>query len=333
MQNKNKQKVTETCMAEAKQPAISVIVPVYKVEKYLNECIDSILHQTFADFELILVDDGSPDGCPALCDAAAAKDSRVRVIHQSNKGLSGARNTGLDAARGDWIAFVDSDDKVLPEYLEKLYSKAIKEKPDIVICDFMTIHEDGSYFRYQEKLVKDENLSQENLIRKILLTPFVVVWTKLYRRELLSKIRFQVGRLYEDAFFTAELFPYIKKAVCIPEALYCYRRSLNSIMRSRRTARNLKDQVEANYASFCCAMNHGLTDVLCIYYWLMVKYYFENWRLISPEERRSKEAQCARKCRCTAWKQLKQAHAATPQNIAMAAVHRVCPPLYIWLKG
>ena len=95
------------------RPEISIIVPVYRVEKYLNDCIDSILAQTFADFELILVDDGSPDSCPALCDAAAARDSRIRVIHQKNRGLSGARNAGLDAAEGEWIAFVDSDDMLL----------------------------------------------------------------------------------------------------------------------------------------------------------------------------------------------------------------------------
>lgn len=87
------------------RPEISVIVPVYRVEKYLNDCIDSILAQTFADFELILVDDGSPDSCPALCDAAAERDSRIRVIHQKNRGLSGARNAGLDIARGRWAAF------------------------------------------------------------------------------------------------------------------------------------------------------------------------------------------------------------------------------------
>ena len=95
-------------------------MPVYKVEKYLNECIDSILAQTFTDFELILVDDGSPDNCPALCDAAAEKDSRVRVIHQQNKGLSGARNAGINVARGNWLGFVDSDDMIDPTFCEKM---------------------------------------------------------------------------------------------------------------------------------------------------------------------------------------------------------------------
>lgn len=112
---------------ESGRPEISIIVPVYQVEKYLNECIDSILAQTFTDFELILVDDGSPDNCPALCDAAAKRDSRVRVIHKQNGGVSTARNAGLDAAQGNWIAFVDSDDTVEPEYLEKCIRQCWKQ--------------------------------------------------------------------------------------------------------------------------------------------------------------------------------------------------------------
>ena len=108
---------------QKKSPEISIIVPVYKVEKYLNECIDSILAQTFTDFELILVDDGSPDNCPALCDAAAEKDSRVRVIHQQNKGLSGARNAGINVARGNWLGFVDSDDMIDPTFWKTNFLK------------------------------------------------------------------------------------------------------------------------------------------------------------------------------------------------------------------
>lgn len=103
------------------RPAISIIVPVYKTERFLPACIASIQAQTFVDFELILVDDGSPDNCPALCDAAA-KDRRIRVVHQKNRGLSGARNAGLDTARGEWVAFVDSDDTITPDFCEKLYA-------------------------------------------------------------------------------------------------------------------------------------------------------------------------------------------------------------------
>ena len=151
------------------RPEISVIVPVYRVEKYLNDCIDSILAQTFADFELILVDDGSPDSCPALCDAAAARDSRIRVIHQKNRGLSGARNAGLDIAQGRWAAFVDSDDMLLPQALEKAHSTAEKTGADVVLYGFAFTDENGkdrmaevieaNYYRIKQEaaqIVEDE---------------------------------------------------------------------------------------------------------------------------------------------------------------------------------
>ncbi len=118
------------------RPAISIIVPVYKTERFLGACIASIQAQTFADFELILVDDGSPDNCPALCDAAAAKDRRIRVVHQKNRGLSGARNAGLDTARGEWVAFVDSDDTVTPDFCAKLYAAVQDTGAQMVVCNF-----------------------------------------------------------------------------------------------------------------------------------------------------------------------------------------------------
>ena len=111
-------------MTEQKRPEISIIVAVYKGEKYLNGCVDAILNQTFRDFEVILVDDGSPDNCPAMCDAIAKRDSRVRVIHQQNKGVDGAKNAGIDSARGNWIGFVDQDDLIDKTYYEKLYHAA-----------------------------------------------------------------------------------------------------------------------------------------------------------------------------------------------------------------
>ena len=119
---------------EKNMPAISVIVPVYNVESFLSECVDSILAQTFGDFECILVDDGSPDGCPAICDAFAERDGRIRVIHKQNTGFSGSRNSGMDIARGDWIAFIDSDDIVCETYLEELYHAALLHGADVSGC-------------------------------------------------------------------------------------------------------------------------------------------------------------------------------------------------------
>lgn len=127
------------------KPQISVIVPVYKVEPYLQKCIDSILAQTFRDIEVILVDDGSPDNCPAICDAAAEKDERVRVIHQKNGGLSAARNAGLDIARGEWIGFVDSDDYIAPEMYQTLYNTAIKNDAQLALCSYAYVDIQGGY--------------------------------------------------------------------------------------------------------------------------------------------------------------------------------------------
>ena len=124
-------------------PKISVIVPVYKVEPYLQKCIDSILAQTFRDFELILVDDGSPDNCPAICDAAAGKDERVRVIHRKNAGLSAARNAGLSAARGEYIGFVDSDDYIAPQMYQTLYDAMVKNDAQLAICNYTCIDSIG----------------------------------------------------------------------------------------------------------------------------------------------------------------------------------------------
>lgn len=115
-----------------KCPLISVIIPVYKVEKYLNQCVESVLTQSLSDIEVILVDDGSPDNCPDMCDAYAAMDARIRVIHQKNLGLAGARNTGFRIAKGEYVAFLDSDDYVLPDAFAKLHAKAVEYDADIV---------------------------------------------------------------------------------------------------------------------------------------------------------------------------------------------------------
>ena len=183
-----------------KNPEISVIVPVYKVEKYLNECIDSILAQTFTDFEVILVDDGSPDNCPAMCDAAAERDERVRVIHKANGGVSTARNAGLAAARGNWVGFVDSDDVIDKTYLEKLYCAGKQSGAEIVACNLLFMREDGSPCRYQEQPLCTEILSQDEAIHRMRLTPLIQATTRLHRRDILEGVVFPVGKNYEDAF-------------------------------------------------------------------------------------------------------------------------------------
>ena len=172
-----------------KQPEISIIVPVYKTERFLSACISSILAQTFTDFELILVDDGSPDSCPALCDAAAAKDSRIRVIHQKNRGLSGARNAGLDAAEGEWIAFVDSDDTITPDFCAKLYHAAQEAGAQMAVCNYRQVDEALTPIREQYLHVRREVLTPEQALEHSTLLPYMVVWNKLYHRSIFAQLR------------------------------------------------------------------------------------------------------------------------------------------------
>lgn len=160
-------------------------MPVYKTERFLSACISSILAQTFTDFELILVDDGSPDSCPALCDAAAAKDSRIRVIHQKNRGLSGARNAGLDAAEGEWIAFVDSDDTITPDFCAKLYHAAQEAGAQMAVCNYRQVDEALTPIREQYLHVRREVLTPEQALEHSTLLPYMVVWNKLYQRSIL----------------------------------------------------------------------------------------------------------------------------------------------------
>ena len=174
---------------ESGKPEISIIVPVYKTERFLSACISSILAQTFTDFELILVDDGSPDSCPALCDAAAAKDSRIRVIHQKNRGLSGARNAGLDAAEGEWIAFVDSDDTITPDFCAKLYHAAQEAGAQMAVCNYRQVDEALTPIREQYLHVRREVLTPEQALEHSTLLPYMVVWNKLYHRSIFAQLR------------------------------------------------------------------------------------------------------------------------------------------------
>jgi len=204
-------------------PTVSVIVPVYKVEKYIYRCVDSILGQTFSDFELVLVDDGSPDRCPAICDEYAAKDPRVHVIHQENGGLSAARNAGIDWAfansNSQWISLIDSDDWVHPEYLEQLLVGATQTELPICICGYA---ETGG----EDPIVIPEQLTLETWRTENFFTQHnvnaVVAWGKLYRKDLFKNIRYPLGKVHEDEFITHRLLFQSDTLAVIPAPLYCY---------------------------------------------------------------------------------------------------------------
>lgn len=218
-------------------PAISVIVPVYKVEAFLPACVASILGQTFADFELILVDDGSPDGCGALCDAYTGQDARVRVIHRQNGGLSAARNSGIAAATGEFLAFVDADDLVAPDYLERLHAALHTTGADMALCAVEDVNEDGSPLEHPEITAPAAagSFSGKALLAEFFgpnATCYTVAWNKLYKRSRWEQLRYPEGLIHEDDAVAHRLFATCEKVACLTEPLYRYRLRQGSICRS-----------------------------------------------------------------------------------------------------
>ena len=201
---------------------VSIIVPVYQVEKYIRQCVDSILAQTFTDFELILVDDGSKDMSGQICDEYAGMDERVKVIHKENGGLSDARNRGMDQAAGKYFMFVDSDDYIAPTMVESLYSRILCENADIAACNFLFAFDNA----------REKNFSTE-IEAEVWTGPdifyyrknernygiWTVAWNKLYKRETFGNVRFRFGKFHEDEFWANDIYQMDIKVVTIPECL------------------------------------------------------------------------------------------------------------------
>ncbi len=213
---------------------ISIIVPVFRVEKYLSRCIDSILAQTYTNIEIILVDDGSDDGCPAICDEYAQKDSRIKVIHKENGGQSIARNVGLDEANGEYIGFVDSDDCIHSEMFERLYKMLMTHDADISICGSQTLNEDG---------VQNEDFSSEVIVyqREEMLKRFfridttqsyLGVWRRLCRRDVLQNVRFPENVINEDVYFSYRIFLNSNRVCETQDQYYFYNEGNFSITRN-----------------------------------------------------------------------------------------------------
>ena len=223
------------------QPLISVIVPVYNVEKYLNKCVDSIINQTYKNLEIILVDDGSPDNCPKICDDYSKKDNRIVVIHKNNGGLSDARNAGIDIANGEYLSFVDSDDYIDEKYVEVLYDLIDKYNSKISMVDIKRVFENGKI--YSNSNNKEFVLTQKDFFDKMLYGERDLdnsASGKLYHKKLFNDIRYPVGRLYED---TATTYKIILKNYIIPVksvSLYNYMIRKNSIIQCGYNERKLQ---------------------------------------------------------------------------------------------
>ena len=224
---------------------ISVIVPVYKVEKYLDRCVQSIVTQSYNNLEIILVDDGSPDGCPAMCDEWAKKDKRIKVIHKENGGLSDARNAGLGIAQGDFIGFVDSDDWIAPDMYQRLMLAMNRDGSDVAACGVEVVWEDE---RSSSMLTKPVNcILNRNDAQKALLEETDLkqpVWYKMYRRETIANILFDVGKYHEDVFWSYQVVGNAEKVSVISDVGYYYWQRKDSIMGSSFSVKRL-DAMEA----------------------------------------------------------------------------------------
>ena len=212
---------------------ISVIVPVYKVEKYLDRCVQSIVDQTYRNLEIILVDDGSPDNCGAMCDAWAAKDSRIKVIHKENGGGAQARNVGLTCAKGDYIGFVDSDDYVHPEMYQYLHDMIRKTQADIAECGYYLTEKDVFLQEEVEEGVQvfnTEEALRENIRDRICRQ---LLWNKLYKRETVGDIRMVEGKTIDDEFFTYRVLARANRVAVGKRIMYAYRQQNESIMHQK----------------------------------------------------------------------------------------------------
>ena len=242
-----------------KNELISVVLPIYNVELYLEECIDSVIDQSYKNLEIILVDDGSTDKSSFICDEFSKKDPRIKVIHKDNGGLSDARNVGIRSASGEYIALVDSDDLIAENFIEQLYQSCINSNSMIAVCKFSSFSK-TSDLSFSEKQSKTEIISGRDLIKQIYLgqaSQFgFVAWNKLYNRKLFDFIQYPVGRIYEDTFTTYKLFLNSNQISLLDQPLYFYRIRPESIMSTKVSLKKVKDGVDADAS--------------------VVKYFYEN---------------------------------------------------------
>ena len=213
-----------------KNDLISIIIPVYKVEKYLEKCIESVLKQTYTNLQVILVDDGSPDNCGKICDEYAKKDSRIEVIHKVNGGLSDARNVGIAKAKGKYIGFVDSDDYIKEDMYEILINLIKEYDADVSICNLYDVIEGKEYIRNKENGIKEYN--RIDILKEVLLDKNIqsYAWNKLYKKELFNEIKYPIGKKYEDIGTTFYIFEKCNKVVVTSEPEYYYLKRADSLV-------------------------------------------------------------------------------------------------------
>lgn len=241
---------------------ISVIVPVYKVEKYLRKCIESIINQTYKNLEIILVDDGSPDNCSQIIDEYAKKDNRIKVIHKPNGGLSSARNAGLKISNGKYIAFVDSDDMLDIYQYERMIMLSQKYNSDIVFCEYQKSYENelGEIIipDFVREKVEEKIYTPSEALKEMLLNANIgtYVMTKLFKKELFDNIIFPEGKVYEDVATVYKLIDKSNKIVYTNEKLYYYLYGRAGAITSSFTEKKITDSLEAHYGLYLFLKNN-----------------------------------------------------------------------------
>ncbi len=228
-----------------KESLVSIIVPIFKAEKFLPKCLDSILAQSYQNLEIVLVDDGSPDNCPKICDEYAKKDARIKVIHKQNSGVANTRNVGLDNATGDFFAFVDSDDWIEPNYVQTMLDKQKQYDCDFVCCSVMDVAEKDGSKNPNIPVNEDEVLCGKDIIAQYYAkycTILTVPWNKLYKRQIFDNLRYPKDRMYyDDTAIILQLLAVTKKIVIIKDVLYNYFKRDNSLMSSKISKQNVTD--------------------------------------------------------------------------------------------
>ena len=260
-------------------PQISVIVPVYKVEAYLDRCVQSILCQTYTDFELILVDDGSPDNCGAMCDAWAEKDSRIKVIHKENGGLSDARNAGIDIARGQYLSFVDSDDYIHPRMLEALYGAVRDHGVKVSICGYLET--EGEPLPEPSDLKATIWEPREYYLERCVNA--TVAWGKLYAAECFATLRYPKGKIHEDEFLTYRILFEHPSVAVVDCPLYGYFRNSAGITKSGWNAKRLH-ALEAIAEQCAYFRKKGDREIFAKRAWAYMKITDSNLRSIAGQK-------------------------------------------------
>lgn len=246
---------------------ISVIIPVYNVSEYLPTCLDSVINQTYKNLEIICVNDGSPDNSAEILFEYAKKDSRIKIITQENQGLSGARNTGLEQISGDYIYFLDSDDYIHPQMLERLYIAAEKENADFACCKYKKVWKKEEPKKLQgRKEIVIENPEAEFFSSQGQIS--VNVWSKLYRRETVGNMRFIKGLIYEDLPFNGVFMQKAKRGVFVPEEMYYYLQRENTLSQGQY----LRKKNAESYIYILRFLHEQMQD--SPYYQAMRKKYF-----------------------------------------------------------